>query len=105
MIEYDDRDQIPTFLLRSSHSGRKFIEGRLPLASVDSGPEFGRAISLDDIGGIESRARQSPAILRYAILRTSRVHRAARRCREDWRQAHHARGTERKTSDPHFSQR
>jgi hypothetical protein len=28
MIEYDDRDQIPTFLLRSSHSGRKFIEGR-----------------------------------------------------------------------------
>jgi hypothetical protein len=24
---------------------------------------------------------------------------------EDWRQAHHARGTERKTSDPHLSQR
>jgi hypothetical protein len=35
MIEYDDRDQIPTFLLRSSHSGRKFIEGRVPLASFD----------------------------------------------------------------------
>ena len=35
MIEYDDRDQIPTFLLRSSHSGRKFIEGRAPLASFD----------------------------------------------------------------------
>jgi hypothetical protein len=56
MIEYDDRDQIPTFLLRSSHSGRKFIEGRAPLASFDGWPEHGRAISLDDIGGIESRA-------------------------------------------------
>jgi hypothetical protein len=28
MIEYDNHDQIPTFLLRSSHSGWKFIEGR-----------------------------------------------------------------------------
>jgi ABC-type uncharacterized transport system substrate-binding protein len=35
MIEYDDRDQIPGFLLRSSHSERKFIEGRAPLASFD----------------------------------------------------------------------
>jgi len=35
MIEYDDRDQIPVLLLRSSHSGRKFIEGRAPLASFD----------------------------------------------------------------------
>jgi len=33
MIEYDDPDQISTFLLQSSHSGRKFIEGRAPLAS------------------------------------------------------------------------
>jgi hypothetical protein len=70
MIEYDDRDQIPTFLLRSSHSGRKFIEGRAPLASFDGWPEHGRAIALDDIDGVESRARQSPAILRYAILRS-----------------------------------
>src|SRR5262245_61496299 len=65
MIEYDDRDQIPTFLSRSSHSGRKFIEGRVPLASFDGWPEYGRAISLDDIGGIESRACQSPAILSF----------------------------------------
>jgi len=70
MIEYDDRDQIPTFLLRSSHSRWKFIEGRAPLASFDGWPEHGRAISLDDIGGIESRAHPSPAILRYAILRS-----------------------------------
>ena len=28
MIEYDDRDQIPAFLLPSSHSGRKFIAER-----------------------------------------------------------------------------
>jgi hypothetical protein len=28
MIKYDDRDQIPTFLLRSSHTGQKFIVGR-----------------------------------------------------------------------------
>jgi len=41
MIEYDDRDQIPTFLLRSSHSGLKFIEGRAPLASFDGWPEHG----------------------------------------------------------------
>src|SRR5262249_30769428 len=27
--------KFPTFLLRSSHSGRKFIEGRAPLASFD----------------------------------------------------------------------
>jgi hypothetical protein len=70
MIEHDDRDQIPTFLLQSSHSGRKFIEGRAPLACFDGWPEHGRAIALDDIAGIESRARQSPAILRYAILRS-----------------------------------
>jgi hypothetical protein len=28
MIEYDDRDQIPAFLLPSSHSGRKSIAER-----------------------------------------------------------------------------
>jgi hypothetical protein len=28
MIEHHDGDQIPAFLLRSSHSGRKFIAGR-----------------------------------------------------------------------------
>jgi hypothetical protein len=27
MIEYDHGDEIPAFLLRSSHSGRKFVEG------------------------------------------------------------------------------
>ncbi len=30
MIEYDHRDQIPAYLLRQSHSARKFIEGRWP---------------------------------------------------------------------------
>jgi hypothetical protein len=62
MIEYDHRDQILAFLLPASHSGRKFIEGRAPLASFDGLPEHGRAISLDDIGGIESRAHPSPQI-------------------------------------------
>ena len=82
----------------------KFIEGRAPLASFDGWPEPGRAISLDDIGGIESRY---PSVRKHGgtINKMSRVHRAARRYREHWRQAHHARGTERKTSDPHFSQR
>jgi hypothetical protein len=28
MTEYDHRDEIPALLLPSSHSGRKFIEGR-----------------------------------------------------------------------------
>src|SRR5262245_271998 len=31
--------KFPTFLLRSSHSGRKFIEGQAPLASFDWGSE------------------------------------------------------------------
>jgi hypothetical protein len=52
-----------TVVGNSSKAGR-------PLASFDRWPEHGRAISLDDIGGIESRARQSPGILRYAILRS-----------------------------------
>src|SRR5215469_1900302 len=84
----------------------KFIEGQAPLASFDGWPEHGRAISLDDIGGIESRALLSFGRKHGGTInKTSRVHRAARRYREDWRQAHHARGTERKTSDPHSSQR
>jgi hypothetical protein len=85
-----------------------------PLPASMAGRSNGRAISLDDIDGVESRAHQSPAILRYAILRSEvRGHYSMKRRefiallggREDWRQAHHARGTERKTSDPHFSQR
>ena len=47
----------------------KFIEGQAPLASFDGWPEHGRAISLDDIGGIESRADQSSAILRSEARR------------------------------------
>jgi hypothetical protein len=47
MIEYDNHDQIPTFLLRSSHSGWKFIEGRAPPGSfLLVGPEHGRTIPL-----------------------------------------------------------
>ena len=39
----------------------KFIEGRAPLASFDGWPEHGRAISLDDIAGL-NLARCYPSV-------------------------------------------
>ena len=64
MIESDNHGQIPTFLLRSSHSRRKFIEGQAPLANFDGW----RAGGLPDhfIRRIECRAHQSlPAVLSF----------------------------------------
>jgi hypothetical protein len=60
MIEYDDRDQIPTFLLRSGAKIRRRPGAPCQLRWL-AGSKHGRTISLDDIGGIESRAHQSPA--------------------------------------------
>jgi hypothetical protein len=44
MIEYDHRDQIPAYLLRLSHSARKFIEGRWPFM-------FQRVVPTDELIG------------------------------------------------------
>src|SRR5262245_35796435 len=68
--------KFPTFLLRSSHSGRKFIEGRAPLASFD---------------GWRGRSTAGPTSLPPGVLsflsearevsgsETARLHHAARR--------------------------
>src|SRR5262245_62843612 len=68
--------KFPTFLLRSSHSGRKFIEGRAPLASFD---------------GWRGRSTAGPTSLPPGVLsflsearevsgsETARVHHASRR--------------------------
>ena len=78
MIEYDDRDQIPTFLLRSSHSGRKFIEGRAPLASFDgwrgrSRPDhprlnLARLSILPGVLSFRSKAREALAVKRRKFI-------------------------------------
>jgi hypothetical protein len=66
MIEYDDRDRIPAFLLPSSHSGRKsFAErrvvgilryrtigsGRLPAAQAQPDRVWSHALSTAADGG------------------------------------------------------
>jgi hypothetical protein len=56
MIEHDHGDQIPAFLLRSSHSARKFIEGPWPscVAVQDLGHVFGSGLESCEINSMGS---------------------------------------------------
>src|SRR5262249_49261564 len=68
--------KFPTFLLRSSHSGRKFIEGRAPLASFDGwrGRSTAGPTSLPPgVLSLVSEARE------VSGSETARLHHAARR--------------------------
>jgi hypothetical protein len=68
--------KFPTFLLRSSHSGRKFIEGRAPLASFDGWRSRSTAGPTSLLPGVLSFLSEAREV---SGSETPHVHHAARR--------------------------
>jgi|SRR5215471_3087566 len=68
--------KFPTFLLRSSHSGRKFIEGRAPLASFDGWRGRSTAGPTSLLPGVLSFLSEAREV---SGSETPHVHHAARR--------------------------
>src|SRR5262249_30248511 len=73
--------KFPTFLLRSSHSGRKFIEGRAPLVSFDGWRGRSTAGPTSLPPGVLSFLSEAREVSGSA---TARLHHAARRRGSKW---------------------